>query len=207
MRWLLRLYPRWWRERYGDEFAALLEDLRGDRPVVLDIVKGAVDARLRSSAPFKLGLVFGLPVALALAVDIVYTNVIRPVHDDQTEVLICYASIFALQFVAGLVAARRARSPFGPALTGATAGAVIAIIVIATFVVVDNLFLGTVGRQPQKIRGLAESPFESMRLYVNVTLVVATAILVPFLTACGIAFSALGGAVRQLGAAGRRLAG
>jgi hypothetical protein len=43
---LLRLYPRPWRERYGDEFA----DLLGDQPLkfkqVLDVVAGAIDARL-----------------------------------------------------------------------------------------------------------------------------------------------------------------
>ena len=47
MRLLLRLYPAAWRDRYGDEFAALLEE----RPLspfdVLDIALGAFDARLR----------------------------------------------------------------------------------------------------------------------------------------------------------------
>ena len=44
---LVRLYPARWRARYGDEFEAILEE----RPVgpfdVLDIVLGALDARLR----------------------------------------------------------------------------------------------------------------------------------------------------------------
>ena len=45
---LIRFYPAWWRERYGDEFEALLEE----RPLgpfdVADILLGAIDARLRS---------------------------------------------------------------------------------------------------------------------------------------------------------------
>ncbi len=45
---LLRLYPRAWRERYGDEFL----DLIGERPVrlpqLIDIVSGAIDAHLSS---------------------------------------------------------------------------------------------------------------------------------------------------------------
>jgi hypothetical protein len=45
---LLRLYPRWWRDRYGEEFLALV----GGRPLnlaqVIDIVSGAIDARLSS---------------------------------------------------------------------------------------------------------------------------------------------------------------
>jgi hypothetical protein len=44
---LIRCYPARWRERYGDEFAALLEE----RPLgpfdVADILLGALDARLR----------------------------------------------------------------------------------------------------------------------------------------------------------------
>jgi hypothetical protein len=48
---LLALYPARWRARYGDEFLALLEDRPpslGDR---LDIVRGALDARLRPQLP------------------------------------------------------------------------------------------------------------------------------------------------------------
>ena len=53
---LLRLYPRAWRERYGNEFL----DTVGDSPLraqqVIDIVMGAIDARMsaavrRSTAP------------------------------------------------------------------------------------------------------------------------------------------------------------
>jgi hypothetical protein len=47
---LLRLYPRAWRERYGDEFLALV----GDGPVsmqqAIDIVFGAIDARVARTA-------------------------------------------------------------------------------------------------------------------------------------------------------------
>lgn len=46
-RHLIRLYPAVWRERYGDEFEAVLDE----RPIgpfdVADIVLGAIDARLR----------------------------------------------------------------------------------------------------------------------------------------------------------------
>jgi hypothetical protein len=154
-----------------------------------------MEARLlaRPGNPLRLGLAFGGPAAAAIAVDIVYTNLIRPSHDDSTEVLVIYSCIFGLMFLAGLFAARRTQPPFGPALTAAAAGAVIAVLTIATFVIVDNVFLRTVGSQIQKIHGLSESPFGSMRLYVNVTLVVGAAILIPFLTACGFVLGGLGG--------------
>jgi len=48
--WLLRLFPRAWRERYRDEFLALVEE----RPIgprdLLDILASAADARLRPAA-------------------------------------------------------------------------------------------------------------------------------------------------------------
>jgi hypothetical protein len=43
---LLSLYPRAWRERYEDEFLALLEARPPDTHDRIDIVRGAIDARL-----------------------------------------------------------------------------------------------------------------------------------------------------------------
>jgi hypothetical protein len=46
VKWLLWLYPRRWRSRYGDEFLVLLEQ-RGVSPtMLLDVLRGAVDAWL-----------------------------------------------------------------------------------------------------------------------------------------------------------------
>jgi hypothetical protein len=44
--WLVRLYPRRWRERYGEEFDALLEECLDSPLDVLDIFLGALDAHL-----------------------------------------------------------------------------------------------------------------------------------------------------------------
>ena len=46
MRWLLRLYPAAWRERYGEEFGAILDSQRASVGLVLDVIGGALDARL-----------------------------------------------------------------------------------------------------------------------------------------------------------------
>ncbi len=43
---LLRLYPRAWRERYGEEFLAALDEGPLHWQQVVDIVSGAIDARL-----------------------------------------------------------------------------------------------------------------------------------------------------------------
>jgi hypothetical protein len=47
--WLVSLYPRAWRERYGDEFDALLEECLHSPLDVLDIFLGALDAHLELS--------------------------------------------------------------------------------------------------------------------------------------------------------------
>jgi hypothetical protein len=48
---LLHLYPRAWRERYGDELAALLE-ARPPSPLdQFDLIRGAFDARLHPQVP------------------------------------------------------------------------------------------------------------------------------------------------------------
>jgi ribosomal protein L37AE/L43A len=43
-RWLLALYPRAWRRRYGAEFAALLEQQPLTPALIVDIMHGALDA-------------------------------------------------------------------------------------------------------------------------------------------------------------------
>jgi hypothetical protein len=44
MKWLLRLYPAAWRERYGEEFGAVLASQRASLGLVLDVIAGAIDA-------------------------------------------------------------------------------------------------------------------------------------------------------------------
>lgn len=45
MRWLIRLYPRAWRRRYGEEFALLLAQRPRTVATALDVVRGALDAQ------------------------------------------------------------------------------------------------------------------------------------------------------------------
>ena len=48
--WLVRLYPRAWRDRYGDEFQALLEQQSATVGRVADVVLGAIDAHLTANS-------------------------------------------------------------------------------------------------------------------------------------------------------------
>jgi len=57
MKWLLQLYPAPWRERYGEEFGAVLASQRASPGMVLDVLGGAIDAHLypqiQNSQPIK----------------------------------------------------------------------------------------------------------------------------------------------------------
>ena len=48
---LVRLYPRSWRERYEDEFLGLLEVRPPTMRDRVDILRGALDARLDEGSP------------------------------------------------------------------------------------------------------------------------------------------------------------
>ncbi|HET6214779.1 MAG TPA: hypothetical protein VFE14_18070 [Micromonosporaceae bacterium] len=216
MTWLIRLYPRWWRERYGDEFAALLDDLPArSRPrLAVNIALGAVDARLhRRTVPMNLrsdraairrGLVAGLLMSIVLAAEVVRSNVLYPSREDNDgpTVLAAYASTFVVLLFVGWYAQRRAATPAGPVIAGAAAGVIIAVLTIGTFFVVDNVFLDIVSRQPAKIDGLARSSFPSMRAYVNASLALGLVLLTTVLGGAGAALGTLGGHLGRR--AGRR---
>lgn len=51
MNWLLQLYPAAWRERYGEEFAVVLARQRASLGLVVDVLGGAMDARLHPQVP------------------------------------------------------------------------------------------------------------------------------------------------------------
>ena len=50
---LLRAYPRWWRDRYEDEVAALMETRPPDLRARFDLLRGAFDANLQGREPGK----------------------------------------------------------------------------------------------------------------------------------------------------------
>jgi hypothetical protein len=48
LEWAARLYPARWRQRYGAEFGALLEESGGGWPATADVLKGALAMQMRS---------------------------------------------------------------------------------------------------------------------------------------------------------------
>jgi hypothetical protein len=211
MKGLLRLYPAWWRDRYGTEMAALLDDLsRRDRiATVADLLRGAFDARFAlakesgMSSPIgrsvRTSILFALAVWVALSVDIVLTNVVFPSRndDDALDVVLAYLVVFAVLAAVGFVATRRGTAMTGVAISGAVAGAVIGLLTIGTFLIVDNVWLDIVSQQQTKIDGLARSGGGSMRAYINSGLLGAAVGLPLMLAAFGTVLALAGGGIAQ----------
>lgn len=86
--------------------------------------------------------------------------------------------------------------------SGTWAGAIAALlggwIALGTFFVVDNLFLSVVSQQVDKLQGFHQSPFATMREYVNVDLLTVVLIALPILGAAGAVGGTLGVTVRKL---------
>lgn len=208
--WFIRLYPRAWRHRYGDEMAQLLDDL-GPMPAAArlrkaaDLMRGAVDAHLTTgmvvSRETRVALRWAVAIALAvwagLSTEVVLSNVVFPsgVDNDGISVLVSYTAVLAAMVLTGMPAARVTSSRRTHALAGAVTGVLIAVATIATFAVVDNLFLDTISRQQAKIDGLAHSGMTSMRAYVNLGLALGGAGLALFLGVTGAGLAILGGII------------
>ena len=142
---LLRLYPSWWRERYGDEMAALLETRPPDARARFDLVRGAFDAHLRNPEP---GRGPGRAVAAALIAGAAWTiagvaSVGGPVPPDWPGYLdstLPVAAVGALAIlIAGFGVARLAWSSSGPSLELVVLASVVTHIAWAAVLVVAAL--------------------------------------------------------------------
>ncbi|MFC6160224.1 hypothetical protein [Kribbella jiaozuonensis] len=209
MKRLLRLYPASWRREYGDELAQLLEDLgplslHRRIGVMVDLVRGATDAHFRAlpavGAVLRRAVLVASIVWAALSIEIVLSNVVFPTGDnDGASVLISYLAVFVALTAVGVLTGRLAGHWRIVALAGGCAGALVGVLTIGTYAVIDNLFLDVISRQQPKIDGLASSGFTSMRTYINLSLLLAGALLSTFLGFAGAGLAVLGSHLRRAG--------
>jgi len=80
-----KLYPRWWRERYGEEFAALLEDARPGLSGTLDVLKGALTMQFSTPSTIKTLL---LCAAIGAVCGIATTYFFTPQYSSRAVVSI-----------------------------------------------------------------------------------------------------------------------
>jgi len=225
--WLIRLYPRAWRERYGDEFEQLVNDVSSHSPhwrAIVDVGRGALDAHLRETfrmrriwadPVLRRGIFDGLIIAGLIAVDVVLTNVVFPQGPDESdsdpEYLLRYLaelSILAMLLVAiGARARRRQDNAMAGIRAGAAAGVVIAGLTTIIFLVVNNIFLNIVSQQHDKRLAFAASGWSSIRAYLTVQQLGGAVFLIPALGLVGAVLGLVGAAVfRPRGPLARRVA-
>jgi hypothetical protein len=131
-----------------------------------------------------MGAVVGLVLGAVASAGFAYSNLgpssRHPTSDNSWAVLVGYAIVAVGFVVFGAVARRRLPSIRACALAGATAGVVIAVVVASAIGIIDNVWLSTVARQPDKIYGLAHSAvFHSMRAYLNGQLLLGLLVIPP----------------------------
>jgi cytochrome b6-f complex iron-sulfur subunit len=110
---VLRAYPRAWRERYGDEMAALLAEREPGWRDLLDLVRGGLDARLHRLVRPPAQLVAAMPrreVVMAVPVPRPYGVVeTQPIGElsrraFMRRMLGVGSGILALEFIGGTIA-------------------------------------------------------------------------------------------------------
>jgi hypothetical protein len=143
--------------------------------------------------------VFGLSLAVAMVVGIVWSNVIVPSHESDSEYqgwyLVFLVCLLAYLTLSGLAAVRGGASIPGAALAGVTTALLSIGIALVTFVVIDNLFLDVVMQQPDKASGFAHSGLTNQRDYVNQGNLLGFATVLPVTAAVGAACGTIGGLI------------
>ncbi|MEU4215216.1 hypothetical protein [Actinoplanes sp. NPDC026623] len=147
----------------------------------------------------KRGGLIAAVIGAGLAAEILLGNVVRPpvTDDDGVAVVVSYLCVLAAMFLAGLLAARDGAGRAGQALAGLTVGVLIGVLIIATFVIVDNVWLDVVARQQAKIDGFAHSGAASMRAYLNHALIGPGLFFTAGFGAVGAILGGLGGLAGQ----------
>jgi hypothetical protein len=205
--WLIRLYPRRWRERYGAELEQVVQDLRPSSSrvaIVIDLAKGALAAHLEQRChvqtsnrnAIKRGALLAGLTWLGVSAEILLTDVVFASRTDNDSVFLVvpsYPGIFAVLFLTGLLAARHGASRTGQVAAGLIAGALIGTLSVVTLAVVDNVWLDIVSQQQTKIDGFASSGAVSMRQYINHGLIGPAVFFTTVLGALGAALGVLGG--------------
>jgi hypothetical protein len=218
MRRLIALYPKAWRDRYGEELTELAHDRSrlGRLATAVDLVRGAFDAHLQRLDPaVRRGAADGAVVAAMAALVLFLSNVVFPAGPDESdndpEYLVQIFGAYLLLTVLFVAIGARARREadrryrgggqvdWAGAKAGAAAGLVLGVAVLVTALVIDNAFFSIVSQQHDKRMAFARSGWSSMRAFVNFQVLGGALVVLPAGTFVGGALGAVGGLLARAG--------
>ena len=203
------------RRVWGEAMLAELDQVHSARDQARLVLGAARVALLPPAVPAGYGRATGRAAITAvvawipLGVVLYLSNVVFPATGDNTlGVIAIDLYLVIVLMAAGAVAWRASAGTGAPIIAGMLAGLIIAVLVMGTFAVIDNVWLAVVSQQQDKIDGLRASGMMSMRAYINASLE-ATAPGVSLILAFGGAFlAALGAsAARDMTTAWARIRG
>jgi hypothetical protein len=117
---LVRLYPRSWQRRYGDEMRAMLDDATFRRGDLVDLARGALDAWLHPTTPSRIpaaASIVGGGIWTIVAAGVVFQPVPLDWPGYLAETVLFAAVAAVVLLVATLGCALRAGDDGGPAMT------------------------------------------------------------------------------------------
>jgi hypothetical protein len=220
---LLYLYPRAHRQDYGQLMLQAFRDLLRDTSasgghmgigfwleVLVDLAKSVWSehwSALMEGLPMNwiwkhFGIFAGLVLGVTAIAVIVWTNVLFPNNESDSEYttvyLLSYASLLLVFVAIGFLGSCSTNRILAGTWAGVIAALLGGAIAMATFFAVDNLFLSVVSQQVDKIQGFHQSSFPTMRDYINAGLVSGLPILLLALALAGAVCGTLGAAIRRL---------
>jgi hypothetical protein len=125
------------------------------------------------------------------AIVVVLTNVIFPTPNESDDeytgwYIVLYLGLFLLFAVGGALNSERTHPARSGAIGGAGAALIIVVMIMLTFVVVDNLFLDTVSQQIDKINAFhAQTTYTNMRDFINDGLLRGVIVVLPVVAVMG----------------------
>ena len=105
------------------------------------------------------------------------------------------AAATAMMLTAGALAGRVSGKTSAAVIAGLAAGAILALLGMATFAWLDNAFFSVISQQQEKIDSFWESGMNSMHAYLNSSLRSTTPGVTVLLAAAGALFAPLGAAL------------
>ena len=147
----------------------------------------------------RLGLLLGILLSAA----IVTTNVIwpsivgHPSPDNELSECIGWALVIAIVGWTGYLRIQSTKRLREAAIAGGMISFIAFGMVMVTFLVIDNLFLGVVSQQPEKIWLFERSGFPDMRSYLNHANLRAFWTALPIITVFGAICGIVGGYISR----------